>query len=220
MFRDIACLLAYDLSGVIINSTDSIFISAFVGTVEVAIIGNYTLIINSISQVIAMVLNAARPSIGNLAVTSSIEKQKLVFNRINFITFYLTCIFMTCLFVLLTPFITEIWFNKNYAISILLVIVLCINFFIDSMIRPIASFRVANGIFVQGWLRPIITAALNIILDVLLGYNFGILGILIATIVSRLVTQVWFDPYLVFKLVFKEKPFEYCSDPLKLDSKA
>ena len=51
------------LSGIVINSTDSIFISAFVGTVEVAVVGNFTLLISSVRrqpQLFRMVIQLSR----------------------------------------------------------------------------------------------------------------------------------------------------------------
>ena len=38
-------------------------------------------------------------------------------------------------------------------------------------------------------------------------YRFRLL--FLATTISRLLTQVWFDPYLVYKYVFKKKPWRY-----------
>ena len=83
ILRDILCLTAYNFSGVVINSTDSIFISAFIGTIEVAIIGNFTLIINSIRTVVSQIVEVTKPSIGNLAATSGRKKQELIFERMN-----------------------------------------------------------------------------------------------------------------------------------------
>ena len=52
-------------------------------------------------------------------------------------------------------------------------------------------------------------AVMNIVLDFYMGKEWGIFGIFLATTISRALTQVWFDPYLVHKVVFKAKPFEY-----------
>lgn len=212
LIRDIMCLTAYNFSGVIINSTDSIFISAFIGTTEVAIIGNYTLIINSIRTCVEQVVNAAKPSVGNLAVTSSYKKQKEVFNRMNFIAFYVACFCCACFYTLLIPFIRDIWFNSSYEISIVVVFILTINFYIAVMVLPVESFRTANGLFVQGWIRPVVMAVMNLILDIIMGRKWGIIGIFTATTISRISTQVWYDSYLVYKEVFGTRPWKYYID--------
>ena len=212
LLRDLACLTVYNVSGVIINSTDSIFISAFVGTVEVAIIGNFTLILNSLRTGINQIVNATKPSIGNLAATADAEKQELVFNRMNFISFFVSCFCCTCLTVLLNPFVGEIWFNESYKIGMPIIAALVINFFIAIMVFPVESFRTANGLFVQGWMRPAIMAVMNIVLDLFMGKQWGILGIFLATTISRTLTQVWYDPYLIYKIVFKKNPKKYFFD--------
>lgn len=209
LYKDLACLTVYNLSGVVINSTDSVFISAFIGTVEVAIITNYTMIINGLRMAVSQIVNATKPSIGNLAATSSNNKQELIFKRMNFISFWATCFCCTCLFTLLNPFIGNIWFNPDYEISMKIVSVLVANFFIAVMVFPVESFRTANGLFVQGWMRPAFMAVLNIVLDFIWGKAFGIFGIFIATTVSRLLTQVWYDPWLIYKNVFRKGVVPY-----------
>ena len=209
LIRDIACLTVYTLSGIVINSTDSIFISAFVGTVEVALIGNYTLLINSIRTAVEQINNSLKASVGNLAALSSPDEQKVVFDRINFICFWATCLTGTCLYVLLRPFVTGIWLGQAYDVSPIVIGVLIFNYFIAVMVYPVESFRTANGLFVQGWFRPAIMALLNIVLDYFMGKKWGVTGIFLATTISRLLTQVWFDPYLVFKHVFKKKVWGY-----------
>lgn len=165
LWRDMACIGVYNISGVVINSTDSIFISAFIGTVEVAIIGNFTMIIKSVRTTVEQIVGSAKASIGNLAATSTKEKQEAVFQQMNFLAFWVAAFCCTCLFVLLNPFIGDIWFDSTYETSMPIIAVLVINFFIAVMVYPVESFRTANGLFVQGWLRPAIMALLNIILD-------------------------------------------------------
>lgn len=212
ILRDILCLTAYNFSGVVINSTDSIFISAFIGTVEVAIIGNFTLIINSIRTVVSQIVDVTKPSIGNLAVTSGRDRQEAVFLRMNFISFYVATFCSACFYTLLNPFVGDIWFDPSYKTSSLILAILTLNFYVAVMVYPVESFRTANGLFVQGWIRPIVMAGLNIVLDFFMGRRWGIVGIFLATTISRCLTQVWFDPYLVFKIVFKKKPWKFLAD--------
>lgn len=209
LYKDLACLTVYNMAGVVINSTDSVFISAFVGTAEVAIIGNFTLILNAARTAVNQIVSATKPSIGNLAATSSDDKQEQIFKRMNFISFWVSCFCCTCLFTLLNPFIGDIWFDPSYKISYEIIAVLVANYFIAVMVFPVESFRTANGLFVQGWMRPAIMAVFNIILDFWWGKMWGIFGIFIATTVSRLATQVWYDPWLVYKKVFKHTVVPY-----------
>lgn len=209
LIRDIICLTVYTLSGVVINSTDSIFISAFVGTVEVAVIGNFTIIINSVRTTVEQINNSLKASVGNLAATSSSEKQEQVFDRILFLCFWAVCVTATCLYTLLNSFVGDVWLGEEYTIPQVTVGLLVINYFIAIMVYPVESFRTANGLFIQGWYRPAVMAVLNIVLDYYMGKTMGIDGIFLATTISRVLTQVWFDPYLVYKYVFHKTPWRF-----------
>ncbi len=212
LMKDAIALGIYKLSGVVVNSSSSIVISAFVGTQEVAIIGNFTLIINGVRTAIEQVATSAKASVGNLAVTASKEKQESVFAQMNFAAFWVASFCCTCFFVLLNPFVGDIWFSEAYKVSVIVVAILTANFFIAIMVYPVEVFRTGNGLFVQGKYRPAIMAGLNIILDLVFVRFWGIAGVLFASTVSRLLTQVWFDPYLIYKNVFKKEPFKFYAE--------
>lgn len=203
LYQDIGALAMYSVAGVVLGATDNIIISVFINTSMVGIIANYKLIASSIDTFLNKFYSAVTPSIGNLAAENgSGEVQYSIFNKANFLGFWLTCFCTTSLFVLMDSFIGTIWLGKEFilpGISIALVI----DFYVTNMVRPIAAFRTANGLFIQGKWRPIIMAVINIILSILFAKVLGVIGVILATSLSRIVTQVWFDPWLVYRKVFK-----------------
>ncbi len=212
MFKDISALAIYKISGVVIYSTDSIVISAFISTQQVAVIGNFNMIINGLRTGVEQIVESVKAGIGNLAATSGTEQQKKVFDKMNFIAFWTACVLCTCLFVLLNPFVGEIWLDAGYYLPQPVIAVLTVNFYIAIMVYPVETFRTANGLFIQGKYRPAIMAVLNILLDLVFVVRWGIIGVLAATTVSRLLTQVWYDPYLVYSRVFKQRVRQYLAD--------
>lgn len=212
LYKNIAALCVYNLAAVVLSSTDSIFISAFVGTGVVAVVGNFTMIVKNIKTIIRLMINSSRPSVGNFVATDAGNRQLDMFHKINFLTFWVACFCSTCLFNLLNPFVGGIWFDASYRISNGIVAVMVMNFFISVMSFTNGTFRSANGLFVQGWYRPAVMAVMNIVLDYFMGKSMGISGIYIATLLSLLLTQVWYDPYIVFKHAFGMKPWSYFRD--------
>ena len=71
------------------------------------------------------------------------------------------------------------------------------------------SFRTAYGLFYKARFRPIIMVIINIIVSVILVGPLGISGVLIGTIVSRILTVAWLDPYIVYKYGFQDSPKKY-----------
>ena len=112
----------------------------------------------------------------------------------------------------MNPFVGEIWLDAGYYLSQPVVAVLTVNFYIAIMVYPVEAFRTANGLFIQGKYRPAIMAVLNILLDLVFVVRWGIIGVLAATTVSRLLTQVWYDPYLIYSRVFKQRVRQYLAD--------
>lgn len=209
MFNNVYSLGIYKVSGVLINSADSIIISAFVGTSELAILGTYKLIINSIRQMVESIAEASKPTIGNLSVYATAKEQRKVFEKIDFISYWIALFTGVCLFVLLDHFVTKIWMNSSFQLGVQTIIILVINYYIGIMVLPVEIFRTGNGLFVQGKYRPAIMATLNIVLNLVFVQYWGIFGILLATFLSRVTTQVWFDALLIYKLIFRKSVIEY-----------
>ena len=72
-------------------------------------------------------------------------------------------------------------------------------------------FKDSFGLFVYGQYMTLATALLNIGFSILLGLKWGIFGILLATAVSRLLTNIWYDPWMLFKHGFNRSviPFYF-----------
>lgn len=208
LFKDVKALFMYKVSGTVLNGTDSLVISSFVGTSFVGILGNYNLIVNQIYSFVMQIFTATAASIGNLAATSSSEHQKAVFDKMFFLCFWIYCFCATSLWTLLNPFMT-IWQGKNLLFSSSMVLLLVMDFWMKGMLSPISQFRTSNGLFVQGQYRPLIMAMINIVVSIYLVKRIGITGVIAGTIISRVTTQNWYDPYLVYKHVFRSSVWKY-----------
>ncbi len=208
LFADVKALFLYKVSGVVLNGTDNIIISAFVGTVYAGIYGNYILISNQIYSFIYQIFGATTASVGNVVATESKEMQYVVFKRLFFISFVLYCICSSCLWAMFQPFVT-IWIGEEFLMQSYTVIAIIVEFYIRGMLSPVSAFRTTNGLFVQGKYRPVIMSVINIVVSVALVNVCGITGVLLGTIISRVSTQLWYDPMLIYKKAFGVKPYKY-----------
>lgn len=214
IYKDISALMIYKICNSLLRSVDSIIISVMFGTVYVGYLGNYTLVTKRINNVVNQFYNSASPSIGNMAAESDGEKQYKTFCTLQFMAFWMCCFCSVSFFVLLDPFV-HLWLGSTkYILGPAICAVLSLNFYLTSIVHPVATFRNANGLFVQGKYRPIVMSIINIVLSVIfaliLGNNgaspiWGMFGVKIATSIAQIVTLHWFDPYLVYKNVFKKR---------------
>lgn len=212
--KNVSSLFIYKVGTVIMNGTDNIIISKFIGLIIVGFYSNYVLIINSITTVLNQIFNAITSSIGNLVVTTNKKRSKEVYDNLNFANFWLYALFGVCIIVLINPFI-NIWIGKKYVMGFSIVFLLVLNFYVLGMQSVTNSFRNAYGLFWIAKYRPIIMVIINIIISVVLVQFIGIEGVLIGTLISRLVTTAWLDPYIVHKYGFEISPKSYYIDYLK-----
>lgn len=212
--KNVSSLFIYKVGTVIMNGTDNIIISKFIGLIIVGFYSNYVLIINSITTVLNQIFNAITSSIGNLVVTTNKKRSKEVYDNLNFANFWLYALFGVCIIVLINPFI-NIWIGKKYVMGFSIVFLLVLNFYVLGMQSVTNSFRNAYGLFWIAKYRPIIMVIINIVISVVLVQLIGIEGVLIGTLISRLVTTAWLDPYIVHKYGFEISPKSYYIDYLK-----
>lgn len=205
---NVKALFIYKASAVFLGGIDNLIISSQIGVLCVAMYSNYLLVVNSITNLINIFVNSFTASIGNFLTTKKSEDQTKLFDRVVFVVFLLVGFASVCLFVLLNPFI-RLYSGKDLMLSDTTVLFIVINFFIVGMMTPIWNFRTTMGLFVHGRWRPVISAGINLVLSFLLVQWFGIEGVLFATIVSRATTNLWFDPYIIYKKGWNLAPYSY-----------
>lgn len=130
------------------------------------------------------------------------QQQQTVFNKLFYISFAAVNFCSVSMFVLFKPFL-RVWLGERYVLGQHIAFVIAFDFFLYILLQAVASFRTANGLFVKGQYRPLITAIVNVLFSILLIRKYGIFGTIFATVIARLVTQ-WYDAYLLYKNIFKD----------------
>ena len=105
-------MFIHKVGSVVVNDTDNLIMSTFVGIVSVGIYSNYQMIQYSINVALNGVFGAFTASIGNLGAIQ--EKKKLfeVYNTLQFLGFWLYGFCTVAFVVLYNPFI-EVWAGKD-----------------------------------------------------------------------------------------------------------
>jgi len=207
--KNIAALIVYKLAIVFSAGSDNIVISKFVGIAATGLYANYYLIISSLTGILNQALNSIVASIGHLSATESDDKKYDIFKVVQFINFWVYGFSSICLFILLNPFI-ELWLGKKYLFDMNTVLSLVLGFYLLGMQGAVSSFRDAQGIFWQGKLRPLFQAIINIGASIaLVKVMNDISGVFWGTVISRITTCFWFDPYIVHKYGFHKPLASY-----------
>lgn len=208
IIENIKALFIYKIGSTALDGTDNIIITAFDGIINVGIYSNYTLVTSSIQLLLSQVSNSLSGSVGNFVAKEKESRFEELLQRITFLNFVIYGGTFVVLIACLSPFI-ELWAGETYTLSFEVVFVHCLNLYIYGMMNSIWTFRSAMGLFVYGKWRPIVSAGINIIISIWWGKYLGILGVLLGTTFARIITNVWFDPYIVYKHGLKKSPCNY-----------
>ena len=208
IIKNTKALMFHKVGSTVVNSTDSILISKLVGIVEVGMYSNYYLITNAFVTIINQIFNAVLASVGNLGVTADNDKKEQVFKVMNLINFLIYS-FVTCgLITLFNPFIS-VWVGKDMVFPMTVVIVICINFYLNGMRRSVIVYRDALALYWYDRYKPIFESIINLVFSFILGKQFGVIGIILGTIISTITCCIFVEPYILYKYGFKRSSKKY-----------
>lgn len=185
IIKDVKSLAGIQIMSTLINFTDSIIISRFVGIIITGLYANYKMIITQLTNVINTIFNGVGASLGNLIAEGNENRiKKILFNMESF-CFILGSFCLCSLIYLFNPFI-EIWLGRNYIMGIEIVIIISINFYLVVQ-RQVINYYLRTGGHHAKMIRPLgIEAVINLILSIVLAMKIGLLGVLIGTTCSAL----------------------------------
>ena len=208
IFDDTKATLCHKIGGTVLNSTDSIILSRYVGIVATGLYSNYSMILSSLSSVLNQVFGSFTSSLGNAHVEQNKEQKYISYRRLLFGNLWITSICTVCLYNLLNDFIT-VWVGSDLLLDNLTVTVLCVQFFMENARIISTSYTNGCGLFVKDKIRPVIEATINLVVSIIMTNWLGIAGVFVGTIVSHLCTVFWREPYLLYKYEFERSLQEY-----------
>ena len=206
--KKVKALFFHKIAGFVVNGTDNIVISCFLGLTVVGLYSNYYLVIYAVSTLFGEAFNALTPSIGHLLVENDKHKNYEVFKKIRFMNFIIACFSSVILMLIMENFVT-IWLGKDYLLSTVTLIVLVFNLYQKMMRNTYLSFKNAAGIFYEDRYMPILESITNIIVSVILVIIIGLPGVFLGTIISGLWLWLYSYPKYVYEVLFDRKKINY-----------
>ena len=211
IFKHVAAMMSHKVGGVVVNGTDNILISSFIGVSWVGLYSNYVMITQIVNKFLGQIFNALTASVGNLNAENNIEKSFNVYKKILFINFWLYGCSTICLFILFNPFI-KLWIGEKFLFDQSIVLIIILNFYLMGMRQTTITFNTTLGLFWNDRYKPWAEAIINIIVSIVLMQKVGVIGVLLGTTVSTITTSLWVDPYILFKHGFNKKVSIYFKD--------
>lgn len=203
-------LFTSKIGAVIVNSADTVVISAFLGLTVLAIYQNYFFIISSVIAFIAVVFNSCTAGIGNSIIVETKEKNYNDFKKFTFLIAWIAGFCTVCIVCLMQPFM-NIWMNGNEKLMLGMseVVCFCIYFFVYEIQQLLLTYKDAAGMWHEDKYRPLVTALTNLVLNIIMVQFWGLYGVLLSTVISIIFIGMPWLFYNLFTVLFKRNAAKY-----------
>lgn len=190
----------HKVAGVLVFNSDYIILSKFVGLSSVAVYSSYMMLLQFIQLFISNIVNVVTPKIGEFYVKESREAILLLWMRMFSVNCYVAAVIVVILYVNIIDFVI-LWMGSDYSISMITLILMLLNFFIELSRRSVEIIKSVSGYYSDTHL-PIIEGGINIALSIFLVGSYGLDGVIIGTVASNTLVVLLLKPYMLFKNVF------------------
>lgn len=211
IFDRIKAEIFHKIGSIVVNGTDNIIISKFLGLLTVGLYSNYYLIIRYVGDVMNQMIYALTPSVGNLLVENNKQHSFEVYKKIRFFNFWLSTFSCVSILVIIQNFI-DLWMGREYLLPFMVVVILVLNQYLKSMRVTNDVFLSAAGICIETKYVPIIESILNIAFSILFLKYFGLAGVFIGTLISSLPLWCYSYPKFGYKNLFDGKYSNYIKE--------
>lgn len=199
-------MMLQKIGAVVLDSVDTIVISAFLGLTVLANYQNYYYIITAIFSVMMIIMKSLIASIGNSVVKETVEKNYTDFKVLNYMYISVVIIFSCCLLNLYQPFI-KAWVGEQRMLSDVLVVIFVLYFFFHKWCDMLYVYQEATGIWWETRYVPLFAAVVNVSLNLFLVNYIGLAGVLLSTIIAVVFIYDIGYAYELFVQYFKSKKY-------------
>ena len=211
IYKNIKALALHRVGSVIVFSTDSLLIFVLIDSITLGKYSNYLMITTGVTAVINLIIGAIRGSVGNSIAKEDINVNQILFKKLNYLYMFVVSFCTICIVVLSNSFV-KVVFSKdgtNILLENSIVFFLGISFFLTASRNMVSLFKECAGLFRQDRFKPIIEAAINLTSSILLSKYFGLIGIILGTIISTLIMPLWIEPLILNKYYLKLSTSKY-----------
>lgn len=208
LLRDTRATLCHKVGNTVLNGTDSVVISRFIGLVVAGLYANYTLLIGGISNMIWQVFGSLTANFGNAHCTLSKQEGFRLYRHMRFVNFVVGGLGAVCILLCVSDFI-GLWAGSDMTLGQGTVVAVSIQFYLSNSRQVTGCYIYGVGLFVKDKLRGFIEAGLNLAISIFLAIKIGITGVVIGTIASHLMTCAWREPYILYRYEFGQSTREY-----------
>ena len=213
IFSNVRALMWHKMGGTLSRSTDSLLLTLFVGLAGMGKYSNYALVIGTVGSFFDAAVGAVSASVGNLGAGDRGKKSEWIMRKMYFINFWLVtsgaCVLICCV----NP-VVRLWLGEEMCFSNTECAVIVASFFASCIRDPVQIFLNTYGLFRQSRFIPVLRAAANLVLSVILVKKIGVAGVFLGTVLSTLLVPMPLEVAVLYKYGFSMSPREFVKKEL------
>lgn len=199
--KSIKAMFMHKIGTILVNTVDSVIISAFVGVVILGEYSNYTMLLASVSGVGTLIFSSLTSVIGHFCIEEEKETTRKYFECFHMMNFFIGVVLFWGYYAVVDQLIT-ILFSENLVLPRRISFIVTLNGFVQFMRCNTLTFRDATGTFYEDRWKPLFEGGINIILSIILVNFMGAEGVIVATIITNLIICHIIEPYILYRNVF------------------
>ncbi len=200
--KNVNAMFVHLIGEVLVNSVDSIIISAFIGVQVLGLYTNYTAIMSAMMGVLTLCFSPLTSVIGHMCVEEDKEHIEKYFNFFHTFNFVIDIVFCFGYYAIIDNLVS-IFFGANLEMSKTISFVITLNYFIQFMRKSTLLFRDATGTYYFNRWKPPVECLVNIVLSILFVLvfpkEFNVVGVIVATILTNIFISHIVDPHVIYK---------------------
>lgn len=207
-------LFFHNIAGFALSQSSPLIIYAYSSLTLVTLYGNYLIISYGLQRMVLALFRGVSAGVGDLIAEGDKEHIVDVFFQLFSLRFLISAWVAFSMINLSQPFI-KLWIGSEYILPMSTLIIIATTLMIMLNRNTVQIFLAGYGQYQDIW-SPIIEATLNIGLSILLGYYWGLNGILCGVLISLItVVEIW-KPYFLFHYGIHEPARKYFLNYFKL----
>ncbi len=203
--KQVKGILVSKICNMLRNSLANIIISSFIGLTILAMYSNYYFIMTAVHGILTVVGVSMKAGVGLNLVKETKENNYKTFKRLTFMYLWVAGWFACCMLSLFQPFMlfwtgkTELVF-ENY-----IMILFPIYFFVLCLQDMRNVFTDAAGLHWEIRYRALWESIAYVLLSFVLGYFYGVFGILLSMIITYIFINLTYGTQILFRHYFTEQ---------------
>lgn len=197
--------LAQHIATVVLGNTDTVVLT-FLSTLEnVSVYAVYHLVVNGVKQLVVSMTNGMQAMLGNMLAKNETDELNRTFSHIEWFLHTLVTFVFSVTAALIVPFVrvyTADISDANYIVPSFAYLI-TIAQAAYCLRLPYNIMILAAGHYKQTQWSAIIEAVINIVVSVVLVFNFGLIGVAIGTLAAMAYRTVYLAWYLSRNIIYR-----------------